>query len=126
MYTNFKKHLVTKEDFIDRPVAFIGNEEAIFEWDRMKPESVVIFSMYTGYLKGDGFARGFDERVKQRGSRLDFAHTSGHATQSDLIKAAVDIKPRFLVPVHCKEPERFCCEDIVQAEISVIIQEKGS
>lgn len=121
LHKNFyNRHAIRPSDYQDSPVAFVGTTDAIFQWGRLSPESTVIYSLYSGYLKEGEFAHGFDSYVKRTGSRFEIVHTSGHATHDDLVRTAVEIGPRKLIPVHTEHPELFRCKEIVDAGIEVI------
>jgi ribonuclease J len=66
----------------------------------------VIYSMWPGYLKGDGM-KSFLAWLLGRGIPLHRCHTSGHASPVDLQRFAKALAPGLIVPVHSSEPERF-------------------
>ncbi len=71
----------------------------------------VIYSQWLGYLDGthsDYF--GSDEVSAFRNDpevNFIYAHSSGHATLSDLQKFAAALKPKMLVPIHTEDAEGF-------------------
>ena len=57
------------------------------------------FSMWRGYLKNPDYASTYDW-FKDAGSKIDFIHSSGHASPEDLRAFAVAMAPKCVVPVH--------------------------
>lgn len=72
---------------------------------RYKGRSRVIYSMWSGYLKGETR----NERLAAflREHELTFLHTSGHASAEDLVRLYRTVRPKEgLIPIHGEEPER--------------------
>lgn len=68
--------------------------------------SKVIYSMWSGYLKGKSKN---DELVNfLKDYELTFLHSSGHASVSDLVKLYNTVNPKTgLIPIHGETPEKF-------------------
>lgn len=68
--------------------------------------SKVIYSMWSGYLKGESKN---DELVNfLKDYELTFLHSSGHASVSDLVKLYNTVNPKTgLIPIHGETPEKF-------------------
>ena len=73
---------------------------------KYKGRSKVIYSMWSGYLKGESKN---DELVNfLKDYELIFLHSSGHASVSDLVKLYDTINPKIgLIPIHGETPEKF-------------------
>lgn len=73
---------------------------------KYKGRSKVIYSMWSGYLKGESKN---DELVNfLKDYELTFLHSSGHASVSDLVKLYDTINPKIgLIPIHGETPEKF-------------------
>ena len=67
-------------------------------------DSVLIYSMYTGYMKEPRFEI-VQQFLKDNGIALQVIHTSGHATFQDLKKMVSALRPETLVPIHTFEPQ---------------------
>lgn len=73
--------------------------------ERYRGRSKVIYSMWSGYLKGETRNEGLAEFL--RGQELVFLHTSGHASAEDLVGLYHTLRPKKgLIPIHGEEPER--------------------
>jgi ribonuclease J len=73
---------------------------------RYKDRSKIIYSMWSGYLKGDSK----NDRLVDFLSDYEFVflHTSGHANPQDLAQLYEVVKPKIgVIPIHGNEPERF-------------------
>lgn len=68
--------------------------------------AVAVWSQWEGYLHQDKGIK-IAEAFAARGIPLEHAHTSGHASISDLKRLADAIAPRMLVPIHTFESHRF-------------------
>jgi ribonuclease J len=66
----------------------------------------LIYSLWPGYLKRDKEGP-FLEWLKKHSIPLNYCHTSGHASVTDLQKFARAIAPKMLVPIHSFETKRF-------------------
>jgi ribonuclease J len=74
--------------------------------ERYKNRSKIIYSMWTGYLKGK--AKNDSLVAFLRGYAFDILHTSGHANPSDLARLYETVMPKTgLIPIHGETPERF-------------------
>jgi ribonuclease J len=74
--------------------------------ERYKNRSKIIYSMWTGYLKGKAKNDSLAEFL--RGYKFDTLHTSGHANPSDLARLYETVMPKAgLIPIHGETPERF-------------------
>ena len=76
------------------------------------PDSVLIYSMWNGYLKAKHPAHNpkMIELKKTAGSLgIQFMplHTSGHATKETIVKLCKTLTPDFLMPIHVEDPKRF-------------------
>ncbi len=65
-----------------------------------------VWSQWDGYLKRDQGIK-VAAALAERGTPLEHAHTSGHASIGDLKRLAEAIAPKVLVPIHTFEPHRF-------------------
>lgn len=73
---------------------------------KYKSKSKVIYSMWSGYLKGDTRNKELAEFLKDY--ELTFLHTSGHASVQDLVELYNTVKPKKgLIPIHGEMPEKF-------------------
>lgn len=72
---------------------------------KYKGKSKVIYSMWSGYLKGESKN---DELVNfLKDYELTFLHSSGHASVSDLVKLYNTVNPKIgFVPIHGETPEK--------------------
>ena len=73
---------------------------------RYKGRSKIIYSMWSGYLKGDTKNKELADFLKDY--ELTFLHTSGHASEQDLVDLYNTAKPKKgLIPIHGEMPEKF-------------------
>ncbi|MDE5996443.1 MAG: hypothetical protein K2G56_05945, partial [Eubacterium sp.] len=73
---------------------------------RYKDKSIVIYSMWSGYLKGETGNTELAEFLKDY--NVIHLHTSGHATVQDLVELYNTVKPKKgLIPIHSEIPEKF-------------------
>lgn len=73
---------------------------------KYKGRSKVIYSMWSGYLKGETRNKELAEFLKDY--ELTFLHTSGHASVQNLIELYNTVKPKAgLIPIHGEMPEKF-------------------
>lgn len=73
--------------------------------ERYKGRSRVIYSMWSGYLKGE--TRNGPLAALLRGHELTFLHTSGHASARDLSAFYHALRPKAgLLPIHGEAPEK--------------------
>ncbi len=66
-----------------------------------------IYSMWQGYLETDKKIAAFSAELKNKGTSIDYLHTSGHATVEALQKMAAALKPRMIIPIHTSQPEKY-------------------
>ncbi len=69
-------------------------------------DSVLIYSMYTGYMKEPRFET-VQQFLKDNGIDLEVIHTSGHATFQDLKKLVSALRPEMVIPIHTFEPQMY-------------------
>lgn len=73
--------------------------------ERYKGRCKVIYSMWSGYLKGE--TRNDRLAAFLQGYELTFLHTSGHASAQDLVALYHAVRPkRGLIPMHGEAPEK--------------------
>lgn len=76
------------------------------------PNNLIIYSMWTGYLDEahpafDKYKSDWIKMVVEKGSKLLYLHTSGHATIEE-IKQVCDItQAKMILPIHTERPEAF-------------------
>lgn len=68
--------------------------------------STAVYSMWDGYLK-DASMEKIQAFFKQKGTNMVKLHTSGHASVATLKKVVAKIKPKAVIPIHTREPERY-------------------
>ena len=74
--------------------------------ERYKGRSKIIYSMWSGYLKGETRNEQLAEFLN--GYELVFKHTSGHASTRDLVKLYQAVNPKKgFIPIHGEMPEKF-------------------
>ena len=95
------KALAPKAAFLFRPAMLSDLDRA-----ECLEGAVAVWSQWDGYLKQEKGMQ-VSEALNARGIRLEHAHTSGHASISDLKRLVGAINPRMLVPIHTFEPHRF-------------------
>ncbi|MFH1061885.1 MAG: MBL fold metallo-hydrolase [Candidatus Omnitrophota bacterium] len=80
----------------------------------------IAYSMWDGYLTEE-----FRKFCKGKGVKLEYIHTSGHATTEDLKTFASALKPRKLIPIHTfdagKYPDLFENVKILQDGEELVI-----
>lgn len=81
------------------------------------PDNILIYSMWKGYLDKshsayDEYKSAFVERAVQNGSRLEYLHTSGHATADQIKQVCAISNAKIVIPIHCQVPEAFKSLDI--------------
>ena len=69
-------------------------------------DSVLIYSMYTGYMKEPRFDI-VEQFLKDNRIPKNIIHTSGHATFQDIKKMVTALKPGMVVPIHTFEPQMY-------------------
>jgi ribonuclease J len=85
-------------------VAFIrSNEWSSKILEKYGNDATVVYSMWDGYLAGN---TRLDNMLT--GRRVERIHTSGHASQDDIIKLCNTINPRCgVIPIHSEAPDLF-------------------
>jgi len=79
-----------------------------FKSDTNKPN--MIYSQWLGYLEGDEYKKqygGIRKLIDEGVVNFYYAHTSGHATVTDLKRLVDAIKPKHLVPIHTECPDAY-------------------
>jgi ribonuclease J len=69
--------------------------------------STLIYSLWEGYIKDKKKAAAFWDFVRSADLKIEYIHTSGHATVERLQEFAAKIKARQIVPIHTAHPEDF-------------------
>ncbi|MCA9218060.1 MAG: hypothetical protein KDB27_33545, partial [Planctomycetales bacterium] len=78
------------------------------DFDGAFPQSTLcIHSQWRGYMKGDRWQE-VESALDATNGRIVQAHTSGHASVSDIVKFAQAINTKTIIPVHTVAPEKFC------------------
>lgn len=73
--------------------------------ERYKGRSKVIYSMWSGYLKGETRNETLSRFLHDY--ELTFLHTSGHASTQDLVGLYIATHPKIgLIPIHGEAPEK--------------------
>ena len=92
------------------------NFKKIMEMEKYKEDSIVIYSMWDGYLQNPRIADFLQEREVVK------LHTSGHAAQKTLKKVCETLKPRCgLIPIHSEAPGKM--SELLSGEIIVYLQD---
>jgi len=100
------KHAISAEDIIVDPQKYlvkVAPSHTMLLTQKMSADSAkpaVIYSMWRGYDS-------FEQFKKMRNIELCYAHTSGHASNVELLAFLKSIKPRQLVPIHTEKPDLF-------------------
>ena len=66
-----------------------------------------IYSMWRGYFDKDESLRNLRSYLQGKGVRVEYLHTSGHATLAELIDLVNALGPRMIIPIHTSYPEKF-------------------
>ena len=69
--------------------------------------STLIYSLWEGYIKDKKKAAAFWNFVRSADLKMEYIHTSGHATVEKLQEFAAKIKAKQIVPIHTEHPEDF-------------------
>ena len=109
-YYGFHKALVYGENLaLDRgfvmPVRKGPFFKAVMEKYVERPEALLIYSMWDGYLAGRDlelldFVKPFMDLGK-----MEFVHSSGHASLEDIKRLVEWTRPRQVLPIHTEAPE---------------------
>jgi len=87
------------------------------------PDSLFIYSMWDGYLKGDTLDEKIynfipkDEHGKPKYKGL---HTSGHATCETIVEVCKKLRPAIIIPIHSEKPEMFHELGLEGCEIKIL------
>jgi ribonuclease J len=92
---------------------------------KMFPDSLLIYSMWSGYLNEKHPARNEDliklvKEARERGTKVESLHTSGHATKETIIRVCKELKPGIVIPIHGEHPEKFKELGLSGCEIKVL------
>ncbi|MCH5152221.1 MAG: MBL fold metallo-hydrolase [Clostridiales bacterium] len=76
------------------------------------PANVLVYSMWKGYLDKthpayDEYKYAFVKKAIAGGSRLEYLHTSGHATAEQIKKVCEITNAKIIIPIHSEKPEAF-------------------
>ena len=76
------------------------------------PDNLIIYSMWDGYLEPgkpytDQFKIDFLKKAIANGSRYEYLHTSGHATEDAICKVCEVTEAKKIFPIHGERAERF-------------------
>lgn len=66
-----------------------------------------VYSMWLGYLDQSEGLKELRKYLEEKGVRIEYLHTSGHATISELRELAEAMNPATLIPIHTLNPEKF-------------------
>lgn len=75
------------------------------------PDNTLIYSAWKGYLDRnhpafDRHKSEFIEKAIEKGSKLEYLHTSGHASMKDIEKICNLTKAKTIIPIHSSNPEQ--------------------
>jgi ribonuclease J len=108
----FKKKKISREEIIERRQDLVLRL-SLFEMERLAnkmndvsplDEAVLIYSMWSGYLKKD---TSFNDFCSKFNIPMKHIHSSGHAYKDDLLKLVNAIQPKKLIPIHTLHAEVF-------------------
>lgn len=93
------------------------------------PENVLIYSMWKGYLDKahpayDPFKGDFVDKAVVQGSRLEYLHTSGHATAEQIETVCKKTNAKLIIPIHSEVPEAFTNLDM-DGEVRILQDGEG-
>ena len=66
-----------------------------------------IYSMWPGYFEKSAPLRNMRTYFQEKGVRIEYLHTGGHAGISDLKKMVDAMKPSTVIPIHSFHSEEF-------------------
>lgn len=69
--------------------------------------AVWIYSMWRGYLERSRSLANLKSYMEEKGVRIEYLHTSGHAKLSDLKRLVSALKPGTVIPIHSFHPEKY-------------------
>jgi ribonuclease J len=67
-------------------------------------DAIAVYSQWSGYLKRSKLKKNLEER----GIELKEIHTSGHAYVEDLKRLADVLDPKYTIPIHTFQPDKYC------------------
>ena len=104
------RHRIYQQEIATKPGAYTLIFRNLWMQDLERADCLdgacLIHSMWSGYMKGDGFAE-IDAWRMAHGMPLHQVHTSGHASPSELNRIASAFAPDVLVPIHSASPEMY-------------------
>ena len=104
----FKKSEVKYGDIIKEKGRYLIKDSFAvrnkFAADKNLTDATLAYSMWDGYLKDDEKLRSFWEENKMP---IIHVHTSGHAHIADLKKFAEALNPKWIIPIHTFEADKF-------------------
>lgn len=109
----------------DRGFCFLGRTNYLTQKAlEAFPDNTLIYSLWTGYLDKsnhayDAYKNDFVERASAGGSRIEYLHTSGHATAEDIKRICGITQAKIVIPIHSEKPEAFMNMEI-NSEIRVL------
>jgi len=110
LMTRFRDFKITKEEISQNigNIVMMVRPSMIFDLLRIKniEGSIVIYSMWEGYLKEASMYK-FHDLVMKKNMKMRVCHTSGHAAISTLKKVVSKIKPKVIIPIHTFHPEQY-------------------
>ena len=78
------------------------------KWMERFPDSVLVYSMWPGYLDGRAPKVETFVRPVAESGRMICLHASGHASQEDLLELCRRVSPRVgVLPIHTEQPRAF-------------------
>lgn len=69
-------------------------------------DSLLIYSIWEGYLREDSF-KAVKQFLKENRIKLETIHTSGHAYVEDLQRFVEALKPKEIIPIHTSKPGEY-------------------
>ena len=66
-----------------------------------------IYSMWPGYFKTSKPLNKLQTYFENKGVRVEYLHTGGHAKKEDLVRMVDSLKPSMLIPIHSFHSENF-------------------
>lgn len=93
------------------------------------PNSLIIYSMWSGYLDKshpafDEYKKNFIDKAVRNGCRIEYLHTSGHASVDEIKQVCKITNAKTVIPIHSEVPELL--KEIQLANNVVILQDNES
>jgi len=66
-----------------------------------------IYSMWPSYFKTSKPLHKLQAYFEEKGVRIEYLHTGGHAKKEDLVRMVDTLKPSMLIPIHTFHAEKF-------------------